>query len=214
MTEKKKKIKVSPDRISLERRCFLQRFGRISIGLVLSGTALNAFGGTSDPPPFQTPGFTRPSLPNACVNPRTDSELTLAAVIDTVVPGPETDPEGAPGGLEACAMNLLLDDYYPFKNLIDSLAGLIDAKAMPHGGPFVELGYEARVKVIQETQEALPMLKLAFRAIRSAFYGGAYNGVGLEYLGYPGPNLGYSHIRDASFRRPVCRELSETGWMP
>ena len=68
--------------------------------------------------------------------------------------------------------------------------------------------------VLVAVQETMPLLRLAYRAIRSAFFGGAYNGVGLDYVGYPGPNLGYRHVPEFSFRTPVCQELTTDGRMP
>jgi hypothetical protein len=95
------------------------------------------------------------------------------------------------------------------------IAALLDQTAkQAHGSTFVELGYEQRLDVLVRAEDKLPLLRLAYRAIRSAFYGGAYNGVGLDYLGYPGPNLGYRHLPECSFRRAVCTEASETGWLP
>lgn len=194
------------------RRTFLKQATRVTLAVLATGSAMNAFGqGTEST--FNAPPFARPPIPNACISPVGDAEQTLAAVVDTVVPGAAIDPEGKPGGLDGCAMNLLLDDFYPFKSMLGQLAGLIDLKARPKGGDFIELDYETRLAVLVEAQHDLPLLRLAFKAIRSAFYGGAYNAIGMDYVNYPGPNLGYSHIPDASFRRPVCNEKTD-GWMP
>lgn len=194
------------------RREFLLKAATWSAGVAMLGAAAVIPG---DECPFESPGFTRPPLPNACVQPGTDVEKTLAAVVDTVVPGPSTDPDGAPGGLEACALNLLFDDFYPFRANAAALSALIDLEASAdYGKKFVECSYKQRVQVLRKAEEGMPILRLVYKAIRSAFYGGAYNGVGLTYLAYPGPNLGYRHVPASSFRKPVCRELTETGWMP
>jgi len=164
---------------------------------------------------FESPGFMRPVVPGACVQPSTPAEKTLAAMVDTVVPGGGTDPDGSPGALEACAMNLLQDDFYPFKAYATVIAALMDQLAQDgYGKDFVGLPYDQRLAVVVKSQESLPVLRLAYRAIRSAYYGGAYNGVGLDELGYPGPNLGYRHIKEASFRVQVCKEMTGEGWMP
>ncbi|TNF26116.1 MAG: hypothetical protein EP329_21735 [Deltaproteobacteria bacterium] len=191
------------------RRDFLRKMGGWAAGVLASAAALDARAGF-----LPNPGYPRRPLPGACLPAATDIERTLAAILDAVVPGAESDPDGTPGAVEACAMNLLLDGAYPFRDYAPAIVALMDALAeSAHGAPFATLGLAERVEVLVTAQETLPLLRLAYRAIRSAFYGGAYNGVGLDYVGYPGPNLGYRHLHAFSFRRPVCTELTE-GWMP
>lgn len=159
--------------------------------------------------------FARDPLPGACLSPLGQTEATLAAMLDTVVPGPATDPEGQPGALEACGMNILLDGSFPFRQYADLFAMLLDGMAEDaRGRPFAELEYPDRLSVLLRAQEEMPLLRLAFRAVRSAFFGGAYNGVGLRYVRYPGPCLGWRHVAECSFREPVCRERTSEGWMP
>ncbi|MBI5526927.1 MAG: gluconate 2-dehydrogenase subunit 3 family protein [Deltaproteobacteria bacterium] len=202
---------VKGERPAIDRRAFLYNACIWSAGAVMAGFATRLSG---DECGFSSPGFTRPVLPNACIQATTETERTLALLVETVVPGPETDPDGAPGGVESCALNLLADDYYPFRAYAEGLASIINVQAQgDFGKPFADLAYKQRLGVLVAAQESLPILRMVYRAIRSAFYGGAYNGVGLTYLGYPGPNLGYRHIPEASFRRAVCKELTTTGWM-
>jgi hypothetical protein len=198
----------------MERRKFLKEMGKWSMGILLAEAGLKISYAGEISQEFQSPGFTRTPLPDACILPFTDVEKTLAAVIDTVVPGAETDPDKEPGALEACAMNLLFDDYYPFRSYANLIAGLMDTIAQnKYSKNFIDLNLDERVAVLVESEEMLPVLRLAYRAIRSAFYGGAYNGVGLSYVQYPGPNLGFRHIKEASFRKAVCKEMTFTGWM-
>jgi hypothetical protein len=198
-----------PHEAGLDRRRFLKEAGAWALGMLAGAAALDR-SALADPRVYP-----RAPLPGACVVAGTDAERTLAALLDTVVPGADADPTGAPGALDACALNLLLDDAYPFRGYAPLIATLMDQTATKaHGKPFVELAYEQRLDVLVRAEDTLPLLRLAYRAIRSAFYGGAYNGVGLDYLGYPGPTLGYRHLADFSFRRPVCREASATGWLP
>jgi len=195
----------------LDRRRFLRDAGGWALGLLAGSAALGELRAAAE----EGRVYPRVPLPDACVPPETDVERTLAAILDTVVPGPELDPEGAPGALEACGLNLMLDDGFPFRAYAPMIATLMDQTArQAHGKAFLELGYEPRLDVLVKAEDKLPLLRLAYRAIRSAFYGGAYNGLGLDYLGYPGPNLGYRHLPDFSFRRPVCTEASTTGWLP
>ena len=193
------------------RRRFFETAGAWSLRLLCGSVAFRAAAAAAD---GKLP-FGRAVVPGACIPPGTTTEITLASILDTVVPGQSTDPDGAAGAVEACAMNLLVDDAYPFRGYADLLVGLMDSLSVAKGGEaFVALDYDARLEVLVEAQEVLPLLRLAYRAIRSAFYGGAYNGVGLSYVGYPGPNLGYRHLPEFSFRKPVCKERSDTGWMP
>ena len=135
--------------------------------------------------------------------------------LDTVVPGPQTDPEGSPGAVEACSLNVLLDSTFPFLQYADLFAGMIDQISNDtHGSPFIALPYQQRIDVLVAAVDKVPLLRLAYRAIRSAFFGGAYNGIGLDYVGYPGPNLGYRSIPEFSFRKAVCQELTADGRMP
>ena len=161
-------------------------------------------------------GYPAPPIPGACVAPQSATQETLVALLQAVVPGPELDPDGAPGAVEACALNLMVDGFYPFREAAPLIVGLLDELSRRgHGGAtFVELQPAQREEILAQAQEQLGLIRLAYRAIRSAFYGGAYNGVGLAYLGYPGPNLGYRHMEPCSFRAPVCTERTSEGWMP
>lgn len=196
----------------MKRREFLEKMGTWSAGVLLSAVGMHMRGAAADE--FKPPGYPRKPLEGACLKFETGPEKTLAAIVDTVVPGPQTDPEGSPGALEGCALNLLLDEFYPFKEYMSLIVTLVDGAAnQEYGVTFLDATYEQRLKVLVEVQAMLPVLRLAYRAIRSAFYGGAYNGLGLDYLGYPGGNLGYRHIQQASFGKPVCKEMTD-GWMP
>ncbi len=154
-------------------------------------------------------------LPGACVEPVTDVQRTLVAVLQTVVPGAELDPDGAPGAVDACALNLLVDSFYPFRDAAPIIVGLLDELSRrSFDSVFVDLSAPQRDEILDLAQEQLGLMRLAYRAIRSAFYGGAYNGVGLDYLGYPGPNLGYRHTDACSFGKPMCAERTSAGRMP
>lgn len=198
----------------IDRRAFLERAGAWALGVILA-SAGPLEGRAMAAEPFRSPPFPRPPVPGACVQPFTPVEKTLAAIVDAVVPGSESDPEGTPGALEGCAMNLIVDDAFPFRSYASLITTLMDGLATKaHGAPFAGLPLEARVDVLTLAQEELPLLKLAYRAIRSAYFGGAYNGVGLSAVGFPGPNLGYRHLPEFSFRKPVCTERTKDGWMP
>lgn len=192
----------------MDRREFLESAVARSMA-ILAGTGWAAAARA-----FTQPGGREP-LTGSCLAPLSETERTLAALLDTVVPGPGTDPEGAPGAVEACAMNVLLDAAFPFRQYADAIAMLVEGIAQSaHGAAFVSLPYAKRLDVLVSAQDQLPLLRLAYRGIRSAFFGGAYNTIGLEYIGFPGPNLGYRHVPECSFREAVCGEMTATGWMP
>lgn len=195
----------------VSRRRFLETACDWSMRVLLGSVAAGAArAGALEPG-----GFARTPLPGACLRAETPLEKTLTAVLETVVPGAETDPDQTPGAVEACAMNLLSDGAFPFRENAQLMAGLVDGLATAaHGVPFAQLEPALRETVLLEAQESLPLLRLAYKAIRSAFYGGAYNGVGLDYVGYPGPNLGYRHLPEFSFRKALSKELTDEGWMP
>ncbi len=194
----------------VSRRRFLETASDWSLRVLLGCVAGPRLAGALEPG-----GFARAPLAGACLTAETPLEKTLAAILETVVPGAETDPEAAPGAIEACAMNLLSDGAFPFRENAQLISGLMDGLATAaHGVPFAALPPNEREPLLIEAQESLPLLRLAYRAIRSAFYGGAYNGVGLDYVGFPGPNLGYRHLPEFSFRKPVSKELTDEGWMP
>lgn len=198
--------------IQRDRRAFLKQAGGWALGLLV-GSAVSAEALAAED--WQSPGYPRAPLRGACLTAKTDVEKTLEAILDAVVPGGDSDPSGAPGAVEGCALNLMVDDEYPFKAYASLIATLMDSTAVKdHGAVFVELDLDKRLEVLVAAEDALPLLRLAYRAIRSAFYGGAYNGVGQDFLAYPGPNLGYRHLPEASYRRAVCKEMTKDGWMP
>jgi hypothetical protein len=196
----------------MDRRAFMKESGAWALGLLVGSVAPLARAAT---PPWSIPGFPRRPLPGACLRAAGDVEKTLEAALDAVVPGPLGDPEGAPGAIEACGMNILLDASFPFKQYASLFAMVLDGLAdTAYGKPFATLAHAERVEVLVQAEHQMPLLRLAWRAIRSAFFGGAYNGHGFDYVGYPGPNVGYRHLPECSFRRAVCRERTTTGWMP
>ncbi|MBP7126895.1 hypothetical protein KBD49_11085 [Myxococcota bacterium] len=196
----------------MDRRRFLQESGTWALGILVGSVADLV---RASPEEWRIPGFPRKPLPGACLGAVTDVERTLEAALDAVVPGPSGDPEGAPGAIEACGMNILLDRSFPFLQYADLFALVLEGVAGEmFGRPFPDLTHGERVQVLVRAEETLPLLRLAWRAIRSAFFGGAYNGAGFDYVGYPGPNLGYRHVPECSFRVPVCRERTAEGWMP
>ena len=57
-------------------------------------------------------------------------------------------------------------------------------------------------------------MRLAYRFIRSAFYGAAYTMRGTMYMQWPGPNLGYQGHPEMSFYEPLSEEATDDGNLP
>ena len=157
-------------------------------------------------PPRQTPA--------GCIDPETDSEHTLAAFVDTVVPGFDSDPDHAPGALDACGLNVVYDPALPLAPLAGLLTMTLDGFARSlHGASFADLSLAEREEVVAETELDLPELTLAIRLARTAFYGAQYSDVAERWLGVLGPNLGYMDD-DFSFVEPQSDEMTDDGNLP
>jgi len=157
-------------------------------------------------PPRQTPP--------GCIDPATDSEHTLAAFVDAVVPGYESDPDHAPGAIDACGLNVVYDPALPLASLAGLLAMTLDGTARSlHGASFANLELAHREEVVAETELDLPELTLAIRLVRTAFYGAQYNDVAERWLGVLGKNLGYVD-QGFSFIEPQSDEMTDDGNLP
>lgn len=131
---------------------------------------------------------------------------SFSAFIDTVIPGKELDPTGAPGGLEAGTLEYLAkvqqQGLFPISiDLIHFIVTLaLDLIAgITHFCSFDKLNLKDREKII-ESLTAIPGTAFLLRLMRAPFYTGAINRVGFDYLGYPGPNEGFP---DYSFDEAV-----------
>ena len=196
------------------RREFLELAGKGTFGAALAaavfgGPLRDLYARVKYPEPDHKP------LEGACVEALTDDEKKVAAIVDTVVPGKDVDPDGVPGARESCALNLIYDEFYPFVQVLPSLLLLVDTKASSlYSRTFMECTFKERTKVLQEAEDTLPLIRLAYRFIRSTFYASTYNMVGAAHLNWPGPNLGYTDHPDFTFGAPLSRELTRDGNLP
>jgi hypothetical protein len=146
--------------------------------------------------------------------PRNEAEWTLWWLAETIVPGTATDPEGAPGANDCGALNVMLDPQLPLAANVDLVVLSLDGTAQSlYDKPFRELNYEQRAAVAAQVESQVPLMTLLYRLIRAAFYGAAYNEVGVRWMGFPGENLGYIDHPDFTIG-PVGTELTETGYLP
>ena len=154
-------------------------------------------------------------MAGACHQAVTTEEKTVAAIVDTVVPGRQSDPEGDPGAIDSCAVNLIYDEFWPFVSALPLILSLVNNLASDlHSKTFLECDLKQRTQVLAQAETKLPLIRLAYRFIRSAFYAVNFNMVGAGYLSWPGPNLGYLDHEEFSFRKPVSKELTKDGNLP
>lgn len=198
----------------VSRRAFLKIGGGAGIGAAFAVALLRGpFRGARAA--IQLPDPDVATLPGACFGPLTEEERIVAAMVDTVVPGRQSDPTGAPGALDTCALNLIYDEFWPFVDYLPVLLPLLDDTSRNRFEVgFADATLEQRTEVLRTVEGAVPFVRLAYRFVRSTFYAGMYNFEGTNYLGWAGPNLGYRDHEEFSFREPVSEELTTDGNLP
>ena len=204
----------SPPRGGTDRRGFLKLAARGTFGAALAtavfhGPLRSLYARVKYPDPDHEP------LQGACVEPLSEDEKKVAAIVDTVVPGKAIDPDGVPGARESCALNLIYDEFYPFVQALPFILALADKLASTdYEKTFLQCTLTERTRVLQQAEDKLPLIRLAYRFIRSTFYASTYNMVGAAHLNWPGPNLGYTEHPDFTFGKAVSRELTRDGNLP
>jgi hypothetical protein len=118
----------------------------------------------------------------------------LQAYVSTLVPGPGDDPSGAPGAVEAGAVEQL-QAHVPYV-VPELVADLTGAALVAHGRPFPALSYAEREALLvaafaDPTRSTYHLIGLAIGA--GSFYGDFVNRVGGTWMGFPGPSDGYLH---------------------
>src|SRR3954471_868634 len=166
-------------------------------------------------------------------------DATLQAFADTIIPGrkatrtdlgDEIDPQaiagvdGEPGAVEADALRLYHDPLVGFDALAPPFLADLNGRALQNGGgPFLTLGYDARVKTVMsglsfdnpsrtlwEAAAAVPFT--AFCAAAEHATGTSKNASGYRVMGYPGA-APHGH-RKASYRRKLSTERTRNGSLP
>jgi len=195
------------------RRRFLVLCSRLTFGGVLSAVLLRGPGRALADLLYPDPDYE--PLDGACIQPQTDEERVVALIVDTVVPGSASDPSGVPGALDCCALNLIYDAFFPFTDYLPLILPAVEGVAQDRfSRSFDACCLEDRTEVLARVEEVLPVVRLAYRFIRSAFYGAAYTMRGTKWVRWPGPNLGYAEHPDLSFGEPLCEELTAYGNLP
>lgn len=147
------------------------------------------------------------ALPSLGGAPDTEQGRTVAAFVDTVVPGAHRDPLRRPGALDANAAALFFDPQLPALQLVPLLVTFLDIVANSKFDlSFVELVPSEREQVLDEALGKVPAMGFAIQLGKIAFFSSDEGG---RPLGYQGPNFGYANDDDFSFRRAMARSHSK-----
>jgi hypothetical protein len=190
----------------------LQQFSRREFIRVASAAAglfaLNDLAGCSSDTPNAGAGL--PSLGGA---PNTDEGRTIAAFVDTVVPGRYRDPKGAPGGIDVGAPGLFFDPTLPALPFVPLLVLVLDSQAALafNGASFQSLTVAQRETVILASLDAAPQVDFAMTLAKLAYF--SSDGAA-KYLGYPGANNGYINDPNFSFGTALTTEITSDGNLP
>ena len=155
--------------------------------------------------------------PNCRLKPQNAQDRLLIALAELLVPGYDTDPSGAPGAAQTCVLDLLYDDRYPAKGFVALIAGVIESKSKTlHAKSFTVLSIEQRMEVTLAVAKDLPPVAWFYKFIRSAYYTDDSTWLGLNYFGYrlPPDNQGWHKDPAFSLRKPVGKEMTDTGYLP
>jgi hypothetical protein len=153
-----------------------------------------------------------PGLPYLGGAPDTPEGRTIAAFVDSVIPGGARDSTGAPGGLDVNAPALFFDPALPGASYVPLLVQILDAEANSQKNDvFSALSFEDREAVLEEALASVPLLEFAFELARLAFFSAEK---AFPHLGYPGANAGYVDDPDFSFKRPLITEITTDGNLP
>ena len=207
----------------LSRRDFVRRAGSMGLGaVVLSALPAARHLAQAEPAAADVPL----------------DEATLQAFFDTIIPGrpagrtdlgDEIHPsaiagvDADPGAVEADALRLSRDPLVGFVTLAPPFLVDLNARSLPHGGPFLLLPFDARVQAalsgLAFDNPSRPVYEAAAAVAFTAFCGAAVhpiatsaNASGYRVMGYPGaaPN-GYAAF---SYRRRLARGRTRAGNLP
>jgi hypothetical protein len=207
----------------LSRRELLGRAGTLGLGAAI----LSAL-------PYAE-RLARPAVANAL----SIDDATLQAFFDTIIPGRKVDTtqlgnpvfanaiagvDPEPGAVEADALLLSHNPKIGFDLLAPPFLAELQTRSLTHGGPFINLDYDAREKVcldglafanparvLWEAAAAVPFT--AFCAAANVKNATSQTSVGYAVMGHPGvaPH-GYLH-HGFSYRRRLNRGRTKKGYL-
>ncbi len=158
----------------------------------------------------------RPSgeaLPHLGGAPNTPQGRTVAAFVDTIVPGRHRDETAASGGIDVGVPGVFFDTTLPihqFTGLLSSNADFWATQVVP-GKLFAELSVTDRDRAVDMALENLPEMQYAVQMVQLAYYSSPGAAC---LLGYPGANPGYVNDPDMSLGKPVSTEVTSDGNLP
>ncbi len=189
----------------LNRRDFFKWIIRASVAATVFGLLDQISCGTVPQTGVQTSPY---------MVPQTADEKTVYALCDTVLPGRTSDPSGAPGAVDAGTMDFAYDKFYGVVQEFPLVLPLFNAEAQKqYGKPLYELDLAQRTTVLQNSETLLGLIDQIYMFLKGPFYIGMISTLGLEYMGDPGPNLGYRN-QDFSFYKPMSTEITSDGNLP
>jgi|GEM_PF-1517679 len=146
--------------------------------------------------------------------PLTDDEKTVYAICETILPGSNLDPTGAPGAIDVGTMNVVYDNFYPAAQYIPLAITLVNSLAKSlYGSKFYNLNLDQRTAILENVESETQVIELLYKFIKVPFYVGMISDLGTQYMGYPGPNLGYRD-QDFSFYTKMSEEMTPDGNLP
>ncbi len=152
-------------------------------------------------------------LPHLGGAPNTTQGRTVAAFVDTIVPGRHRDETGAPGGIDAGVPGVFFDTTLPihqFTGLLSANADFWATQVVP-GKLFTELSVADRDRAVDMALENLPEMQYAVQMVQLAYYSSPGAAC---LLGYPGANPGYVNNPDMSLGEAVTIEITSDGNLP
>ena len=189
----------------LNRREFFKWIAQASVVLSMFGLMDQISCGTVPETGIQTSPY---------MVPQTADEKTVYALCDTVLPGRTSDPGGAPGAVDVGTMDFAYDKFYGVVQELPLVLPLFNAEAQKEfGKPLYELDLAQRTAVLKNSETLLGLIDQIYMFLKGPFYIGIISTLGLEYMGDPGPNLGYRN-QDFSFYKPMSNEMTSDGNLP
>jgi hypothetical protein len=168
-----------------------------------------------------------------------DSDGTLQAFADTIIPGRKVDKteqgnaihpqaiagvDPLPGAVETDALALYHHPLTGFDALQEPFLADLQSRSLQHGGDFLSLSFDARVETVKaavaydnpdrllwEAAAAVPFT--AFCAAALIPEATAAKAAGYRVMGLPGVAPA-GHQRGFSYRRKLSRERTKHGYLP
>ena len=201
----------STRRRAMSRRAFVQQWLLVG-GLAATGR----FGvacGQADMDAEASPQIDPHHLPSLGGAPDSHQGVTVAAFVDTIIPGKHRDPEGAPGAIDVGAAGLFFDPSLPAAPFVGVLVLVLDATAKRMFGnrSFSRLGPAEREEVVGQCIEDTDVVVFAVQLAKLAYFA---SDQAAEHLGYPGANSGYVNDPDFGFGAALTQELTLDGNWP